>query len=63
MALAPDDVRLESTFAGLGVDDLERFSISLAVSSTLGVLIPDDAVWRFVTIDDLVEYVVQGVTA
>ncbi len=50
-----EDVKLESTFAELGIDSLNGFHLLCELEEDLGIVIPDDDARDLRTVSDVVE--------
>jgi acyl carrier protein len=50
-----EEVRLESTFAELGIDSLNGFHLLCELEEDLGIVIPDDAARELRSVGDVVE--------
>jgi acyl carrier protein len=50
-----EDVKLESTFAELGIDSLNGFHLLCELEEDLGIVIPDDDARDLRTVADVIE--------
>ncbi len=57
IALNPADTDCQLPFKSLGIDSLGFYNILIEIESRSGVKIPDEAVSKMLTINDLLVYV------
>jgi NADH dehydrogenase (ubiquinone) 1 alpha/beta subcomplex 1 len=50
-----EEVRLESTFADLGIDSLNGFDLLCRLEEDLGIVIPDDVARELRSVGDVVD--------
>lgn len=52
------EIKNESSFVGdLGIDDLKKLELVMAIEDEFGMEIPDDASENFTTVQDVINYV------
>lgn len=54
-----DDMTLDTRFDTLGMDSLDKLELLTAIEDELGLRIPDDLIQEVVTIESLVELLVE----
>ncbi len=56
LELSEDDVTLDAVLTDVGADSLDLVDIVMSIEDEFGVEVPDDALDRFVTIGDVVDF-------
>jgi acyl carrier protein len=55
----PDAVRDSTEFAELGADSLHQVELAMAIEETFGLEIPESAARQFVSVQAVIDYVLQ----
>ena len=53
-SIAPEHIRIESTFEELGLDSLDRVSLAFDVEEKYDIEIPEERLGRIKTVNDMV---------